>query len=230
MSLKAKKNDWVRLFSVVSSYTKDAKVTVNEGRATILAIDAAKVAIVKGSIDCEGECDDFTLNVEQVLKALNAAGGDDVTFSFDENMSDLTIIGNARVKMPLEADMGDIRDINRSMFDEINAQGKFNPADVEQCVSYGLWNKEGAVTITIKDGTTNVRVGQERHTAEVDCEGAEGEAFATYPLDYFDTMLKQSKGSEVTVKIPNNDYPALIEWQSGTGDFSLVIAPRVEQE
>ena len=226
--LNAKRNDWIKMLSIASSYTKEARIEVSEGKATTLAIDPAKVAIFKATIDCEGECEPFSINVDQCIKALNAAGGEDVTFDFTE-MGNLVIKGNARVKMPLEADLGEIRDISRAMFEEIAAQGKMNPGNVESSVSYGMWNKEGALSITIADGKMKICIGQDRHTAEVEMDG-EGNATSMYPLDYFDALVKQSKGSEVTIKLPNNNYPMLAEWVSGTGSYSLVIAPRVENE
>lgn len=227
-TLTGKRNDWNKMLSVVSGYTKEARIEVDDNKAVVLAVDPAKVAIVKANIECEGDAEPFTINVEQCLKALNAAGGDDVVFDFND-VGNLTIIGNARVKMPLEADLGEIRDINRAMFDEVSAQGKIDPTNVEPCVSYGMWNKESIVSIVVADNRFKVCVGEDRHTAEVYGEG-EGNAASKYPLDYFETMIKQAKGSEVTIKIPNNDYPMLAEWSSGTGEFSLVIAPRVEQE
>ena len=227
-TLTGKRNDWNKMLSVVSGYTKEAKIEVNDGKATILAVDPAHVAIIKANIECGGDAEPFTINVEQCLKALNAAGGDDVVFDFG-NEGNLMIIGNARVKMPLEADLGEIRDINRSMFDEISASGKIDPASIEPCVSYGTWNKEDVVSIVVADNRFKVCVGQDRHTAEVYGEG-EGEATSKYPLDYFETMIKQAKGSEVSIKIPYTNYPMLAEWSSGSGEFSLVIAPRIEQE
>ena len=230
VTLKGKREDWVKLFAVISSYVKETKITVSDGTASIVAIDPANVAIVKANMPCEGECDPFCVKVEQIMKALNAAGGEDVTFSFDEYMSDLTIIGSARVKMPLLADLGEIKDIKRSMFDTISGASSFSPAEVKQCTSYGMFNKEGAVTITIKDNTLTISVGEDRYTAEITTEGATGEAKGTYPLDYFDTLIKQSEGSNVSVKIPHDDFPMLTEWTSGNAEFSIVLAPRVSNE
>lgn len=226
--LTVKRNDWMKMLSIMSAYTDKAKIEVADNKATTLAIDPAKVAIIKAKVDCTGECEPFSIGIEQCIKALNAAGGDDVTLDFS-NAGDLVIIGNARVRMPLEADLGDINDINRSIFDEIAAEGTIDPASVESCVSYGVWNKESVVAISISDGKMKIRVGQDRHTAEVEMTGT-GEASSMYPLEYFETMIKQSKGSEITVKLPNNDFPMLVEWESGTGEYSLVIAPRIEQE
>lgn len=229
-TLRAKRSDWVRLFSTVAAFVKEAKVSVNDGRATILAIDPANIAIVKGSIECEGSCDDFSFNVEQAMKALNAAGGEDIQFDFDEYMSDMTITGNAKVKLPLSADLGEIKDIKREIFDGGGSTGVLMPADIEQCVSYCLWSKESVVTFTFKENSMNVRTGEGRLTAEVDMAGS-GDAVSKYPLDYFDAMLKQAKGcGSINILIPESDYPMLAEWKIGTSEFSIVIAPRIDQE
>ena len=228
--LTATKNDWVRLLSVAGAFVKEARISVENGRASCLAIDPAKVAIIKGEIDCKGECPPFTINVDQTLKALNAAGGDPI-LEFDDYMTTLTVKGNAKVKVPVLADMGELSDINRSMFDDPSGVSVFDPAQVEPIVSYGMYNKEATVTFDLDgDNGFKMTIGTDRNTAEMIFQRCEGKAKSVYPLDYFEVVIKQCKGSDsINVKLPNDNYPVLLDWTVGSGSFSIVIAPRIEE-
>ena len=64
-TLTGKRNDWNKMLSVVSGYTKEARIEVDDNKAVVLAVDPAKVAIVKANIECEGDAEPFTINVEQ---------------------------------------------------------------------------------------------------------------------------------------------------------------------
>ena len=209
--LTATKNDWVRLLSIAGAFVKETKITVENGRASCLAIDPAKVAIIKGEIDCKGECAPFTINVDQTLRALNAAGGDPI-LEFDEYMTTMTVKGNAKVKVPILADLGELSDINRSMFDEPAGISAFDPAQVEPIVSYGMYNKEQTVTFDMDDENGfKMIVGTERNAAETTFQTCEGKAKSIYPLDYFDVIIKQCKGSDhINVKLPNDNFPVLL--------------------
>lgn len=229
--LKAAKSDWVRLLGTAGAFVKEAKISVENGKASCLAIDPAKVVIVKASIDCEGDCPPFTVNVDQTLKALTAAG-DEPIFEFDDFMSVLTVKGRAKVKVPLLADLGEMKDINRAIFSE-DPQGVavFVPGDVEPLVSYGIYNKEDTVTFDIQEDELKVTVGTGAKAAETVFKGAEGTAKSIYPLDYFDSVIKQCKGAnDIRVILPNNNYPISLSWDIGNGCYDIVIAPRVEDE
>lgn len=233
-TLLATRADWMRLLNTAGAFVKEVKITVEGGRALCLAVDPAHVAIIKGEIDCGGTfTGSICVNVEKFIKALNACGGDEPQIEIDDYLSDMKIIGTAKINMPLEADLGEIKDINRAMFEDETAIGTFNPVILEQPIGYCLWAKEQIISIKMNDRRLTFSMGSDRNTAEISsdvpCEGPD--ATSTYPLDYFSEMLKQTKGAEtVTVEIPQDDYPMLARWGVGTGVFSVVIAPRVEQE
>lgn len=230
MGLTATKSDWLRMLNSVNAFVREAKIETDGKKATCLAIDPAHVAILKSSIDCEGDTVTFTVNVEQFIKALNAAGGDPY-IEFDDYISTITVNGNAKVKLPILDDMGEIKDIKRQMFQDPHATGKITTDAIEPIVSYGLYAKEQVVVFVIKDGKTKIVVGQDRHSAEFSDFEGDGEASSKYPLDYFDTAIKQMKGAEsIDIILPDNDYPLCLKWDIGTGHYNLVIAPRIEEE
>lgn len=230
MRLTATKSDWLRMLNTVNAFVKEAKIETDGERATCLAIDAAHVAILKSSIACGGDSVTFTVNVEQFIKALNAAGGEPI-IEFDDYMSTITVNGVAKVKLPVLDDMGEIKDINRQMFQDPKATGKMVADAIEPLVSYGLYAKEQVVEFFIADGRTKVIVGQDRHASEYSDFEGDGEAASKYPLDYFETGIKQMKGAEgVDIILPDSNYPLCLKWEIGTGHYSLVIAPRIEEE
>lgn len=229
-AISANKSDWVRMLTTITAFQKEVRIVVDNGKAICLTVDPAKVAIVKAAIECQGECDPFTVNGEQFLKALNAAGNDPI-IEFDDNMSQMTLRGTAKVKVPLLVDMGEIKDINREMFNECEGKGKFTPASVEPIIGYGMYTKEQVVVFNIKDNKMQIVVGTGSNLASFDDFEGTGQASSIYPLDYFSTTVKQMSGAEnVDVSLPRDSYPVLMEWQIGTGDYSVVIAPRIEEE
>lgn len=229
----AKKSDWARLFGVAGAYVKEAKIMVENNKVSCLAVDPAHVAIIKCSIKCEGTFDgSVCVNVEQFMKALNACGGEQPIIEVDDYVTELKFIGTATIKMPLLADLGEIRDIPRDMFEGEIASGTFVPGNLEQPISYCMWGKEQIVSIKMKDSKLTFEIGTDRNTAEIisDTPATGIDAESTYPLDYFEALIKQTKGTDtVTIEIPQSNYPMQAKWNVGTGHYSVVIAPRVEQ-
>lgn len=227
MTVKANNKDWKAMLSCVKTYTDEATVTVGGGKAKVLEMDLAKNHLIYGEIDCEGEAV-FSINLEKFMKGLSAVG-DDPEIEVGDGY--LTIYGkSAKVKVPLIVRESTAKWPEK--FQNPSASCEIDPSILDPVVSYGVYCSQAIAKFSIADTKMRVEIGVAPDVSEVESMStAVGNATSTFGLDLIETIVKHVK-SFPTVKVEgfNDNWPMIFSWKNdGTGNFKVLIAPRIEE-
>lgn len=221
--------DFKNLLNLAGAFSTEATFKVKDkNRLDLLVIDPAHVAMAKGAITLTGEpdVDEFTVDVDKMLKAL-ATTGDNVTIEIKDGL--LTLTGDkSKVKVSLlNPEMSNLKEPNF----ETKCSGSIQPSRLKSAFAYGSLSKADHVVITINEGKLFFETGEYPNVAiiEGDEEG-EGTARAGFMLDYIQSIVDLATKAKSLLKVGlgGTDYPAKFSWSGETAVYSVLLAPRIE--
>ena len=225
-------NDLKNMLNTALAFSKEVTFYVdkNTDMLHIKMIDPAHVAMIIASapLTSKPDVDCFTVNVEQMLKALSIVG-DEVKIQIADGV--VAIKGNkSKVKLPL------IATDNKSPKTpdlEVVAYAYINPADLKNTLNYGVYNKCDHFHIRISNGHMTIETGDYPNIAEIEGnEDGDGDALAGYPMDYMLSIvdLAGKCKSRLEVDMMGDDFPAMFKWNGETSSYNVLLAPRIETE
>ena len=225
-------NDLKNMLNTALAFSKETTFYVERNTNTIhlRLLDPAHVAMVIASAPLTSvpDVDYFTVNVEQMLKALGIVG-DEVEIEIGGGL--VQIKGTkSKVKLPLIAN-----DNNppRTPSFEVTAHAYINPADLKNTLNYGVYNKCDHFHVKIENGHMTFETGDYPNVAEIDgSEDGEGDAKAGFPMDYMISIVDLAGKCKSTLEVDmiGDDSPAIFKWNGETAQYSVLLAPRIETE
>ena len=226
--IKVNMQDLSNLLSCAKLYMDEATIRIGNGFAEVLEVDATHTQMLHGKIICDCEPCEIPVNLEKLIKAISAAGKDNATMEFQDGI--LTIRGaHSRIKVPTIYKESNFK-WPAAFGDDAPATGQISPSLLAPMLSYGLYTNSGAAKFSIRDSKLTVEIGKSPDISEITSpDPATGESVVNIDLAYLDMLIKYVKGvPTVTVCAYGDDKPILFKWAEGTGDFRVLIAPRIE--
>ena len=227
--IKVNTQDLFSLLSYAKIYTDEATLRIGNGKAEILEVDGTHTQMINGSIACDSDACEIPINLEKTIKAISAVGKDAI-LSIDEDA--LTVQGaHSKIKIPLM-----VREANFKWppkFDgEAKAYCEIPPSLLAPMLSYGEYTSSGKAAFIIGDTKMRIEIGETPDISELESPNtAVGDCKVTIDLTYLNTLIKNIKGvPSVTVCGYADNNPLLFKWADGTGEFRVLIAPRIEDE
>jgi hypothetical protein len=224
-------NDMKNLLNTALAFSKETTFYIKDDTLYLRMLDTAHVAMVIASAPLTSTPDNidmFTVNVEQMQKALGIVG-DDVEIEIKDGL--VSIKGSkSKVKLPLivtDSHPPKVPDI------EVVANAFINPADLKNTLNYAIYNKCDHFYINIEDGHMVIQTGDYPSVAEIDgTEDGVGTAKAGYPIEYMASIvdLAGKCKSQLEVCLMGDDFPAIFKWNGETAQYSVLLAPRIETE
>lgn len=230
--LEINTNDLKNMLNTAAAFSKETTFYVDRTASTLhlRMLDPAHVAMILASapLASEPDVDYFTVNVEQMIKALSIVG-DEVKIKIGNGI--VEIKGNkSKVKLSLIAD--DNKPPRVPDFETV-AHAFINPADLKNTLNYGVYNKCDHFHIKIEDGHMTIDTGEYPNIAEIDgSENGEGNARAGFPMEYMLSIVDLAGKCKSTLEVDmiGDDSPAIFKWNGETAQYSVLLAPRIETE
>lgn len=223
-------NDMKNLLSTALTFSKETTFYIKDDTLYLRMLDPAHIAMVVASAPLAStpDVDMFTVNTEQMQKALGIAG-DDVKIEIKDGL--VHIKGSkSKVKLPLIVSDSHPPKVPDT---EIVANAFINPADLKNTLNYAVYNKCDHFYINIEDGHMVIQTGDYPNVAEIDgTENGAGTAKAGYPIEYMVSIvdLAGKCKSQLEVCLMGDDFPAIFKWKGETAQYSVLLAPRIETE
>ena len=238
MSLKANKNDWLAMLSMMNAVDKDLTIKTDGKQAVCMATDPPHVIFVKCTMDCIGDVVSFTVNCEQFMKAIGASGGSEQTIEIDRDKGVIKIVGESNVRVPLiDESEGTVPDLfSKEEYNNADCYAKFKPIILEPLISYGLYKKQDSAIFSSDDSNIlTIIIGEGQNQSDCQFTDAIGKpATIKCSLDYVSTIVKQAKGSNdanVGVELVKTHYPMIFKWKSADSvSINVLLAPWIDEE
>ena len=220
--------DFKNLLNLAGAFSAEATFKIKDDRMDLSVLDTAHVAMAKGAITITGEpeVDEFTVDVEKMLKAL-AVTGDNVQMNIADGL--LTLTGDkSKVKVSLiNPEFSNLKDPKF----EVKATGSIQPSRLKTAFAYGTLSKADHIVITVNDGKLFFETGEYPNVATIEGdEDGYGTATAGFMLDYIQSIVDLATKAKSLLKVGlgGTDYPAKFSWTGETAVYSVLLAPRIE--
>jgi proliferating cell nuclear antigen len=234
--------DFIDSLSVVSELVNEVVVKFKPEGVSILAMDAANVAMVifryksDGFIDykCETEAE-YGVNLPELNKALKRVNAKDIlTLHFDNRLTVKAKGSREKVfTVGLLADVEQKKDEpNLNCAVSVKTDSKeFSEAILDA----EIIGKDGSVSMVGEGESFGVYAEQDVKSANIGLATTQiavqkdaGKVVGRYSIEYMKKLCKGSKLSkEVTVRF-GNDYPIVVKYKGDKTEVKFILAPRVD--